>query len=132
MLLTIRAEEDMKEYDDNAGGNGIVASSRLTYADEVIDRSEVTVAGKTGTVHHEGWLENREGLGRSDDRGQPCSFHPGFWLVIKGWDEWLHYTNLGARRKMMFATTHGNSTGKADRVIALVAPVIFDVGPHGV
>jgi len=33
---------------------------------------------------------------------------------------------------MMFATTHGNSTGKADRVIALVALVIFDVGLHGV
>lgn len=44
----------MKEYDDNAGGNGSIASSRLTYADEAIDSGEVTVAGKTGTVHHEG------------------------------------------------------------------------------
>ena len=122
----------MKEYDDNAGENGIMASSRLPYADEAIDSGEVTVAGKTGATCHDGWLENREGFGRSVDRGQPSSFHPKIWLVTKGWDEWMHYTNMGATRKMMFATTLGNSTRKADRVISLVEPVIFDVGLHGV
>jgi len=44
----------------------------------------------------------------------------------------MHYTNMGATRKMMFATTLGNSTRNADRVISRVAPVIFDVGVHGV
>jgi|SRR5215510_9935163 len=121
----------MQEHDNNAGVNGLVASSRLTYTDEVIGSDGVTVAEKTDTVHYAGWLENREGFGRSVDRGQPCSLHHGIWQVFKGWDESRQSRNACCKQKVTFPTDLGNGTREADRVISLHATVIFDVGLHG-
>jgi FKBP-type peptidyl-prolyl cis-trans isomerase len=99
----------------------------LVVEDHVVGQGEVAAAGRTVSVHYEGFLEDGTKFDSSVDRGRAFEMGLGKNHVIKGWEEGLPGMRVGGRRRLTIPPALGYGARGRPGKIPPNAVLIFEI-----